>query len=132
MGIALGVKSAVPDKLVVSLVGDGSFNYNPVLAAFGCAQEYQLPTLTVLFNNQSYLSMRLGTQQLYPQGWAARTEIFYGAPILPHPDYAGIARAYDGYGETVEAPDQIRPALQRAIEAVQAGKAALVDVVLGS
>jgi len=132
MGIALGVKSAVPDKLVVSLIGDGSFNYNPVLAAFGCAQEYQMPTLTVLFNNQSYLSMRLGTQQLYPQGWAARTETFYGAPILPHPDYASIARAYDGYGETVEEPGQIRPALQRAIEAVRAGKAALVDVVLGS
>ena len=132
MGIALGVKSAVPDKLVVSLIGDGSFNYNPVLAAFGCAQEYQLPTLTVLFNNQSYLSMQLGTQQLYPQGWAVRTETFYGAPILPHPDYAAVARAYDGHGETVEAPDQIRPALQRAIEAVQAGKAALVDVVLGS
>jgi acetolactate synthase-1/2/3 large subunit len=132
MGIALGVKSAVPDKLVVSLVGDGSFNYNPVLAALGCAQEYQLPTLTVLFNNQSYLSMQLGTQQLYPQGWAVRTETFYGAPILPHPDYAAVARAYDGHGETVEAPDQIRPALQRAIETVRAGKAALVDVVLGS
>ena len=132
MGIALGVKSAAPDKLVVSLIGDGSFNYNPVLAAFGCAQEHHLPTLTVLFNNQSYLSMRLGTQQLYPQGWAARTETFYGAPILPHPDYAAVARAYDGHGETVEAPDQIRPALQRAIEAVRAGKAALVDVVLGS
>jgi acetolactate synthase-1/2/3 large subunit len=132
MGIALGVKSAAPDKLVVSLIGDGSFNYNPVLAAFGCAQEYRLPTLTVLFNNQSYLSMRLGTQQLYPQGWAARTETFYGAPILPHPDYAGIARAYDGHGETVEEPGQLRSALQRAIEAVRAGKAALVDVVLGS
>jgi acetolactate synthase-1/2/3 large subunit len=132
MGIALGVKSAVPDKLVVSLIGDGSFNYNPVLAAFGCAQEYHLPTLTILFNNQSYLSMRLGTQQLYPQGWAVRTETFYGAPILPQPDYAAIARAYDGYGETVKEPGQIRPALQRAIEAVRAGKAALVDIVLGS
>ena len=43
-----------------------------------------------------------------------------------------LARAYDGYGETVEEPGQIGPALQRAIEAVRAGKAALVDVVLGS
>jgi acetolactate synthase-1/2/3 large subunit len=76
--------------------------------------------------------MRLGTQQLYPQGWAVRTETFYGAPILPHPDYAAVARAYDGHGETVEAPDQVRPALQRAMEAVRAGKAALVDVLIGS
>jgi acetolactate synthase-1/2/3 large subunit len=132
MGIALGVKCTAPDKLVVSLIGDGSFNYNPVLAAFGCAQEYRLPTLTVLFNNQGYLSMRLGTQHLYPQGWAVRTETFYGAPITPRPDYAALARAFDGYGETVQDPDKIRPALQRALGAVRGGKAALVDVVLGS
>lgn len=132
MGIALGVKCAAPDKLVVSLIGDGSFNYNPVLAAFGCSQEYHLPTLTVLFNNQGYLSMKLGTQQLYPQGWAVKTNTFYGAPITPHPDYAALARAFNGYGETVEDPGQIRPALQRALEAVRGGKAALVDVVLGS
>jgi acetolactate synthase-1/2/3 large subunit len=131
MGVALGVKCASPEKLVVNLIGDGSFNYNPVLAAFGCAQEHSLPTLTVLFNNQSYLSMKLGVQQLYPEGWAAKTDTFYGAPITPHPDYAGIARAFGGYGETVEDPAQIRPALQRTLEAVRGGKAALIDVVLG-
>jgi acetolactate synthase-1/2/3 large subunit len=132
MGVALGVKCTAPDKLVVSLIGDGSFNYNPVIAAFGCAQEYRLPTLTILFNNQSYLSMKLGTQQLYPQGWAVKTNTFYGAPITPHPDYAAIARAFDGYGEMIEDPGQLRPALLRAIEAVREGKAALVDVVLAS
>lgn len=131
MGIALGVKCAAPDKLVVSLIGDGSFNYNPVLAAFGCSQEYRLPTLTVLFNNQGYLSMKLGIQQLYPQGWAEKTNTFYGAPITPRPDYAALARAFDGYGETVEDPRQIRPALLRALEAVRGDRAALVDVVLG-
>jgi len=130
MSIALGVKSAAPEKLVVSLIGDGSFNYNPVVPAFGCAQEYRLPTLTVLFNNQSYLSMKLGTQQLYPQGWAVQTDTFYGAPITPHPDYAALARAFGGYGEMVEDPGQIGSALQRAIDAVREGKAALVDVVL--
>jgi acetolactate synthase-1/2/3 large subunit len=132
MGIALGVKCAAPDKLVMTLIGDGSFNYNPVLAAFGCSQEHRLPTLTVLFNNQSYLSMKLGTQQLYPQGWALKTDTFYGSPITPRPDYAALARAFAGHGEIVEDPSQIRPALLRAVEAVQGGRAALVDVVLGS
>ena len=130
MGIALGAKCAAPDKLVMALIGDGSFNYNPVLAALGCAQECRLPTLTVLFNNQGYLSMKMGTQQLYPQGWAMKTNTFYGAPITPRPDYASLARAFDGYGETVEDPGEIRPALQRALEAVRGGRAALVDVVL--
>jgi acetolactate synthase-1/2/3 large subunit len=130
MGIALGVKCAAPDKLVVSLIGDGSFNYNPIVPAFGCAQEHHLPTLTILFNNRSYLAMKLGTQQLYPQGWAAQTNTFYGAPITPHPDYAALARAFNGYGELVEDPAQICPALQRAVEVVRGGQAALVDVVL--
>jgi acetolactate synthase-1/2/3 large subunit len=130
MGIALGVKCAAPDKLVVSLIGDGSFNYNPVLAALGCSQEYGMPTLTVLFNNRGYLSMKRGVQQLYPQGWAVQTNTFYGSAITPRPDYAALARAFAGYGETVEDPGQIRSALQRALEAVRGGKIALVDVVL--
>ena len=130
LGIALGVKCAAPDKLVVALIGDGSFNYNPVLAALGFWQEYRLPTLTVLFNNQGYLSMKRGVQQLYPQGWAVKTNTFYGAAITPRPDYAAIAHAFGGYGETVEEPGKIRPALQRALEAVRGGQAALVDVVL--
>ncbi len=119
MGITLGVKCAAPDRLVVSLIGDGSFNYNPVLAAWGCSQEYHMPTLTVLFNNQGYLSMKRGSQQLYPQGWSVKTNTFYGSAITPRPDYAAIARAFDGHGETVEDPEEIRPALQRALEAVQ-------------
>jgi acetolactate synthase-1/2/3 large subunit len=72
--------------------------------------------------------MKLGTQQLYPQGWAVRMETFYGAPITPHPDYAALA--FNGHGELVEDPAYIRPALQRAIDATRAGKTALVDVVL--
>ena len=39
MGIALGVKLADPDKTVIALEGDGTFNYNPVLACLGAAQE---------------------------------------------------------------------------------------------
>ena len=76
--------------------------------------------------------MKLGTQQLYPQGWAMKTDTFYGSPITPRPDYATLARAFAGHGETVEDPRAIRPALQRALEAVQGGRAALVDVILGS
>lgn len=132
MGIALGAKCAAPDRPVLALIGDGSFNYNPVLPAFGFAQEYHMPTLTVLFNNQGYASMKYGTQQLYPQGWAVQSDTFYGAPIQPRPDYAALVRAFNGHGETVEDPGQIGPALQRGLEAIGQGKAALVDVVLGS
>jgi len=59
-----------------------------------------------------------------------KTNTFYGAAITPRPDYAAVARAFGGYGETVEEPGKIRSALQRALEAVRGGQAALVDVVL--
>lgn len=128
MGMALGVKVANPDKMVITLVGDGSFNYNPPLAALGCAQEYGLPTLTIIYNNGQYRSMKMGTQMLYPKGNAAKTDTWYGGPIQPVPDYADLAELFGGYGETVEDPAAIAGALQRAFDAVNSGKSAILDV----
>ena len=46
------------------------------------------------------------------------------------PDYAALARAFDGYGEKVEDPGQVRAALQRGLEAVAGGRLALLDMRL--
>ena len=108
MGIALGLKCVSPDKSVVTLIGDGTFNYNPVLAALGFSQEYGRPTVTVIMNNAGYLSMKRGVTALYPHGFAARTNSFFGWPIQPNPKYAAIAQAFDAYGETVEDPRRRR------------------------
>jgi thiamine pyrophosphate-dependent acetolactate synthase large subunit-like protein len=56
LATALGVKAANPKRPVICLIGDGSFNYDPAPAAFGAAQEHNLPFLTIMFNNQGYLS----------------------------------------------------------------------------
>ncbi|MBI4287898.1 MAG: thiamine pyrophosphate-requiring protein [Chloroflexi bacterium] len=130
MGVALGAKVASPDRPVVHLVGDGSFNYNPVLSAFGFSQEYQAPVLTVVFNNGAYRAMQSAHLRLYPEGWASRTRTFYGVDIAPNPDYAQLAKAFDAYGEKVEDPDEIQHALGRAWAEIQRGRAALLDVVL--
>jgi acetolactate synthase I/II/III large subunit len=130
LATALGVKAAAPDRTVVQLIGDGSFNYNPVLAAFGCAQEHALPFLTVMFDNSGYLSQKRGIPEHYPQGYAVTSRTFAGTSIAPAPDYAAIARAFTGHGEKVETPDQVRPALLRALTAVANGHVALVDMRL--
>jgi acetolactate synthase-1/2/3 large subunit len=130
MGIALGLKCVTPDKPVIALIGDGTFNYNPVMAALGFSQEYRLPTVTVIMNNAGYLSMKRGITALYPNGWAARTNSFFGWPIEPNPRYAAIAQAFDAHGETVEEPADIEPALRRAFEAERSGRSALIDVRL--
>jgi len=129
-GTALGVKNARPDRLVTLLIGDGSFYYNPVPAAFGACQEHDLPMLIVLFDNAGYLSQKTDVVTEYPDGWAVRSKSFAGTSIWPRPDYAMLARAYGGCGEVVTEPREVRAALARGLAAVAKGQLALVSVVL--
>jgi acetolactate synthase-1/2/3 large subunit len=130
LSTALGVKAANPKRPVICLIGDGSFNYDPALAALGAAQEHQLPILIVMFNNQGYLSQKSGVPKYYPNGWAVKTNKFAGLNIAPCPDYATIVKAFDGYGEKVEEPGEVRKAVERGLRAVGAGQLALIDVRL--
>lgn len=129
LGIALGVKLANPDKTVIALEGDGGFNYNPVPASLGLAQEYCLPFLIIIFNNQGYAAMKQHSR-FYPEGWSVRSGDFYGVYVRPRPDYAKVAEAFGGYGETVEDPSEVKTALHRALEEVGNGRTGLLDVVL--
>ena len=106
LGLALGVKLAKPDQPVVALMGDGGFLYNPVTQCFGVAGEANLPFLTVLFNNRSYEAMRGNHLAYYPDGVAARSDIWHGVHI-PGPDYAKLVEPFGGYGERVEDPAQL-------------------------
>ena len=53
LGVAAGAKLAYPDKTLVFLVGDGTFNFNPVLAGLGFCQEYQVPFLTIVLGRHA-------------------------------------------------------------------------------
>ncbi len=130
LGVAAGTKLANPDRPVVFLVGDGSFNYNPVLAGLGLCQEYHLPILTIVMNNSSYAAMKSAHRRHYPQGWAVSHDTYFGVDIAPPPDYTKVAEAFDAYGERVAEPANIEPALNRALEQIASGRAALLDVIL--
>lgn len=129
LGLALGVKLAMPDRPVVALMGDGGFLYNPITQSFGVAGEANLPFLTVLFNNGNYEAMRRNHLHYYPDGDAARSDIWHGVAI-PGPDYAKLVEPFGGYGVRVDDPEKLIPALQTALAAVQDGRIALVDVAL--
>jgi acetolactate synthase-1/2/3 large subunit len=130
LGTALGAKAAHPDRPVVLLIGDGAFNYNPGLAAFGFCQEHRMPILIVLFNNSGYLSQKSGIPHHYPDGFAVRSRTFVGTSIAPSPDYTAVAQAFGGYGEKVTKPGEVRAALQRGLQRVVAGQFALLDMTL--
>ncbi|HAC34763.1 MAG TPA: hypothetical protein DCF45_09625, partial [Gammaproteobacteria bacterium] len=131
MGIGMGVKVANPDRPVVTIVGDGTFNYNAPLPALGMSTEYGLPMLTIIANNGHYRSMKMGIEMLYPRGIAQKTNVHYGAAIDTTINYAVMAETVGGYGEEVSDPKQIRPALDRAFAALEEGKPAILDVKLG-
>lgn len=130
LGLALGVKLAMPQRPVVALMGDGSFLYNPVVQCLGLSREGNLPILIIVFNNGCYASMKRTHLEWYPQGAAASSGLFHGVDI-PGPNYAQLVEPFGGYGERVEDPEELKPALRRALAAVHEGKVALVDVVLG-
>jgi acetolactate synthase I/II/III large subunit len=130
LGTALGVKNAHPGRPVVLTIGDGSFYYNPVVAAFGACQELELPLLVILFDNAGYQSQKNDVVREYPQGWAVRANKFVGTSITPMPNYAILAHAFGGYGEKVERPQGVRPALEHGLEAIKRGQLALIHFVL--
>jgi acetolactate synthase-1/2/3 large subunit len=130
LGTALGVKSATPERPVIVLIGDGAFNYNPVPAALGFAQEYRMPIMIVILNNCGFLSQKQGIPLYYPEGWGIKTNTFVGTSITPSPDYAAMARVFDGYGEKVEDPSEVRPSLERGLKALTLGNVAIIDMRL--
>jgi acetolactate synthase-1/2/3 large subunit len=130
LGYALGAKLAMKERPVFVLIGDGGFHYNPVPSCLGLAQEYNLPIIVVVFNNQRYLSMERGLLKYYPDGVAKKTGVHFGGPILPNPDYRLYAEIYGGYGVRVTDPKNLQPAVAKALEHSAAGRLSVIDVVL--
>ncbi len=122
LGAALGVKLAAPDKTVIATVGDGSYIFGVPTAAHFVAQAQNLPILVVIFNNQCWGAVKWSTIDLYPQGWAVKTNNFPLSNLEPSPDYEKIIQAHQGYGERVENPEEVLPALQRALKIVREEK----------
>ena len=99
-------------------------------ACFGLAQQYRLPILTVICNNQGYASQAWNLEKYFPHGAALRTHTLYGQVIEPTPDYAALAAAFGGHGERVTAAADLGPAIQRALAALGRGQLALLDVLV--
>jgi len=104
----IGAKAAAPDKPVVVLSGDGAFGWNGM--EMDTAIRHKLNIVVVVSNNAGFTSRKTG-------GNVGRE--------LGHQRYDKMVEALGGYGEFVEKPDQIRPAIERAMKA---GKPALVNV----
>jgi benzoylformate decarboxylase len=130
VGAAVGVKIAQPDKQVVCLQGDGGFLFGGQPMALWTMSRYQIPVITVVYNNRSYNETR--ERSFSEGGRQAQT----GKDMLsylgdPDVDFVKLAGAFGVPGEQVSTPDQIKPAMQRAVRATQEGRPYLIDALVG-
>jgi acetolactate synthase-1/2/3 large subunit len=130
LGGSLGVKLARPDRRVIAVTGDGAFLFGVPTSALMMAAEWGTPFVTVILNNNGYRASRLPVYGLFPDGVSARRGTAAGTRFTRAPDYPALAAACHAHGERVEKAEDLRPALRRALAAVDAGQAAVVECVV--
>jgi len=112
MPFGVGAKAAQPDKQVVVLHGDGSFGLNCM--ELDTAARHNIPIIVVISLNG---------------GWTADPKRDKPGRDLGYTRFDLFAQSLGCHGEQVEKPQDIRPALERAKQAIRNGKPALVNVV---
>ncbi len=119
----LGGMYADPSRPSIAVVGDGAFNMSCQVVA--SAVEYNLPAIWVINNNNEFGIERKGSfagyQRLHP--WTQFVRKDTGEPY--NPNYPKLAEAFGALGEHVEKPEQLRPALERALAS---GRPYVIDV----
>ena len=133
IGGGLGMKLACPEKTVIASVGDGTYMFNNPTACHFVSQAYDLPMLTIICNNAIWHSTKAATQQVLPDGWAVSTGNFPLCELTPSPRYEMVVAAHGGYGEMVDDPAELLPALKRALKVVREEKRqAVLNVICGT
>jgi len=130
LGAALGAKLAAPEKFVVATLGDGAYMFGNPTVCHWVADKFDLPVLTVIFNNSRYGAVRRATLSMFKDGAAGEDDGQFLADLSPSPPFEEFVRAQGGHGERVETPQELAPALARARDAVLGGKQALVNVII--
>ena len=104
---AVGAQVARPDKVVFHIAGDGSIQMT--IQELTPAVAHKLPIKTAIMNNR-YLGMVRQWQELF---WNRR---YSGVDLSAQPDFVKLADAYGAAGIRIEKPEEVRPALEKAMQ----------------
>jgi acetolactate synthase-1/2/3 large subunit len=114
---AIAAKVRHPGRTVVCLTGDGDFMMTGQELATAVGEN--LAMVILLVNNGAYGTIRMHQETHYP-GRIIATR-------LTNPDFAALARAYGGFGETVTRTEEFPAAFECALAS---GKTALIQLML--
>jgi acetolactate synthase I/II/III large subunit len=117
LGLIMGAKLAAPDKFCVNFMGDAAFGMTGL--DFETAVRTGIPITTIVLNNSA---MAIERHALVVSHERYRARDIGG-------NYADMGRAMGGYAERVEKPDEIVPAIRRARQHNEAGRAVLLEFI---
>ena len=115
--VAMGAKLARPEKTVINIMGDLAFGMSGL--EIETAARNKLGTITIVYNN--------GLMGGYDKHLPNATQR-YGSRYITG-NYTKIGEGLGAYAERVEKPDEIKPAMRRAMEHTQEGQPALLEII---
>ncbi|HEX4277206.1 MAG TPA: thiamine pyrophosphate-binding protein [Bryobacteraceae bacterium] len=116
-------------RISVNIQCDGDLNYAP--AVLWTSAHHHIPLLSIMHNNRAYHQ-----ELMYLEDMAARANRGVDTALIgtglndPNIDYATLAKAYGVYSAgPISNPNDLGPAIRKAIEVVKKGEPALIDVI---
>ena len=101
---ALGAKSAVPNRPVISIMGDGGFGFT--MAEITSAVRHHLPVVAIILDNGAW-----GAEKAYQMEFFGNRLL--GAEI-DSPAYDEVAKLCGALGFAIDDPNDLGPAMQEA------------------
>jgi len=129
LGFGLGAKLADRSRAVISAVGDGSYMFGNPTPALLVASALEIPTLTMIANNNQWFAVRHSTLGLYPDGAAASVDPMPMTHFGPSPNYAGMAEAAGAWAARISDPSEVESTMKSAFERIADGQSAVLDIV---
>lgn len=115
---AIGAKIGCPDKTVICISGDGSFQMN--LQELATAINNHLTIMVIIMNN-SYLGMVRQWQEFF------FNKRYSSTALTGNPDFVKLIEAYGGTGIRVNKKQELSPALEKALSL---NKFVLIDCII--
>ena len=120
LGAAIGAQSAMPERVVVNVAGDGCFRMN--MNELATVAREELPLIELIVNNHALGMVRQWQTLFYEKRYSSTV-------LRDHVDYCKIAEAMGIRAYCVTSVEELRAALS---EAVASRKPAVLDVCIDS
>jgi len=130
--LGAGLANKAHGRLTVTINGDGDLMFTP--GTLWTAAHHRIPILYIVHNNRAYHQEYMYVQAMANRHARGIENAHVGTTITdPNVDFAGLARSFGVHGEgPISDPNELGPALARAIAVVKRGEPALVDVITES